>query len=153
MLDDDEVLQLARWASAIEEHYAQPMDMEWAKDGESGKLYIVQARPETVQSRKEAGTLKSYRLKEEGQRLVTGLSVGDSIATGKVCRLESPAQIDRFKEGGVLVTGMTDPDWVPIMKKPPPSSPTTAGVPATRPLLVANWVSPPLSARKARPVN
>ncbi|MDT8452660.1 MAG: phosphoenolpyruvate synthase [Gammaproteobacteria bacterium] len=117
VLDDEEVLQLARWASAIEEHYGQPMDMEWAKDGETGKLYIVQARPETVQSRKEAGTLKSYHLKEEGQRLVTGLSVGDSIATGKVCRLESPAQIDRFEEGGVLVTGMTDPDWVPIMKK------------------------------------
>lgn len=117
VLDDTEILQLARWASAIEEHYGQPMDMEWAKDGETGKLYIVQARPETVHSRKEAGTLKSYHLKEEGKRLVTGLSVGDSIATGKVCRLESPAQIDRFQEGGVLVTGMTDPDWVPIMKK------------------------------------
>ncbi len=117
VLDDDEVIQLAHWASAIEEHYGQPMDMEWAKDGETGKLYIVQARPETVQSRKEAGTLKSYHLKEKGQRLVTGLSVGDSIATGKVCRLESPAQIDRFEEGAVLVTRMTDPDWVPIMKK------------------------------------
>lgn len=117
VLSDDEVLQLARWACTIEAHYGQPMDMEWAKDGETGELYIVQARPETVQSRREAGTLKTYRLKKKGRRLVTGLAVGDSIATGKVCRLESPAQIDRFEEGAVLVTGMTDPDWVPIMKK------------------------------------
>jgi pyruvate, water dikinase len=117
VLNDDEILQLARWSCAIEEHYGQPMDMEWAKDGETGELYIVQARPETVQSRREAGTLKTYRLTKTGRRLVTGLAVGDSIAAGKVCRLESPAQIDRFREGAVLVTGMTDPDWVPIMKQ------------------------------------
>jgi pyruvate,water dikinase len=117
VLGDKEILQLARWACAIEVHYGQPMDMEWAKDGETGEIYVVQARPETVQSRKEAGTLKTYRLKNKGRRLVTGLAVGDSIAAGKVCRLESPAQIDRFEEGAVLVTGMTDPDWVPIMKK------------------------------------
>ncbi len=117
VLGDKEILQLARWACAIEAHYGQPMDMEWAKDGETGELYIVQARPETVQARREAGTLKTYRLKNKGRRLVTGLAVGDSIAAGKVCRLESPAQIDRFEEGAVLVTGMTDPDWVPIMKK------------------------------------
>ncbi len=117
VLKDEEILQLARWACAIEAHYGQPMDMEWAKDGETGKLYIVQARPETVQSQKEAGSLKSYRLKKKGRRLVTGLAVGDSIAAGKVCRLASAAQIARFKEGGVLVTGMTDPDWVPIMQK------------------------------------
>ncbi len=117
VLGDQEILELARWACAIEAHYGQPMDMEWAKDGESGELYIVQARPETVQSRKDAGTLKTYRLKKKGRRLVTGLAVGDSIAAGKVCRLESPAQIDRFEDGAVLVTKMTDPDWVPIMKK------------------------------------
>jgi len=117
VLTDDEVLQLARWACMIEAHYGQPMDMEWAKDGESGEIYIVQARPETVQSRREAVTLKTYRLKKKGRRLVTGLAVGDSIATGKVCRLGSPAEIDRFEEGAVLVTRMTDPDWVPIMKK------------------------------------
>lgn len=117
VLSDDEILQLARWACAIEAHYGQPMDMEWAKDGESGELYIVQARPETVQSRREAGTLKTYRLMKKGRRLVTGLAVGDSIAAGKVCRLKSAAEIGRFKEGAVLVTGMTDPDWVPIMKK------------------------------------
>ncbi len=117
VLGDKEILQLARWACAIEVHYGQPMDMEWAKDGETGEIYVVQARPETVQSRKEAGTLKTYRLKNKGRRLVTGLAVGDSIAAGKVCRLESPAQIDRFEDGAVLVTKMTDPDWVPIMKK------------------------------------
>jgi pyruvate,water dikinase len=117
VLNDDEVLQLARWACAIEAHYGQPMDMEWAKDGETGELFVVQARPETVQSRRDAGTLKTYKLKTPGHRLVTGLAVGDSIATGKVCRLESPAEIARFEEGAVLVTGMTDPDWVPIMKK------------------------------------
>ena len=117
VLDDGEILQLARWACAIEAHYGQPMDMEWAKDGGSGELYIVQARPETVQSRREAGSLKSYRLKKKGRRLVTGQAIGDSIAAGKVCRLASAAEIGRFKAGAVLVTGMTDPDWVPIMKK------------------------------------
>ncbi|MDX1374789.1 MAG: phosphoenolpyruvate synthase [Burkholderiales bacterium] len=117
VLSDDEVLQLARWASAIEAHYGQPMDMEWAKDGASGELTVVQARPETVQSRKAAGTLRTYRLKKKGRRLVSGLAIGDSIAAGKVCRLKSADEIDRFKEGGVLVTGMTDPDWVPIMKQ------------------------------------
>lgn len=117
VLDDDEVLTLARWARAIERHYGQPMDIEWAKDGETGELAIVQARPETVQSRKDVGTLKTYRLKTKGRRLVSGMAIGDSIATGSVCRLKSPAEIDRFKPGSVLVTGMTDPDWVPIMKK------------------------------------
>ena len=117
MLNDDEVLQLARWACAIEKHYGQPMDIEWAKDGESGELFIVQARPETVQSRKDAGTLKSYVLKSTGAKLVSGLAVGDSISTGKVCRLASAKDIDRFQDGAVLVTETTDPDWVPIMKK------------------------------------
>jgi pyruvate, water dikinase len=117
VLDDDEVLKLARWACAIEAHYGQPMDIEWAKDGETGELFIVQARPETVQSRKDVGTLKTYRLKNKGRKLVSGLAIGDSIAAGKVCRLKSAAEIDRFKPGGVLVTAMTDPDWVPIMKK------------------------------------
>ena len=117
VLDDDEVLRLARWACAIEAHYGQPMDIEWAKDGETGELAIVQARPETVQSRKDVGTLKTYRLTKKGRKLVSGLAVGDSIATGKVCRLKSAAEIAQFKPGGVLVTAMTDPDWVPIMKK------------------------------------
>lgn len=117
VLDDDEVLQLARWACTIEAHYGQPMDMEWAKDGITGELFIVQARPETVQSRRAADLLRSYRLKKKGRRLVSGLAVGDSIATGTVCRLASAADIDRFTDGAVLVTAMTDPDWVPIMKR------------------------------------
>ncbi|MGM0585966.1 MAG: phosphoenolpyruvate synthase [Pseudomonadota bacterium] len=117
VLSDDEVLQLARWAVAIEDHYGLPMDMEWAKDGESGALFIVQARPETVQSRKKAGALTSHRLKETGKRLVTGLAIGDAIASGKVLKLDSPDEIDRFEDGAVLVTGRTDPDWVPIMKR------------------------------------
>ena len=117
VLTDAEVLQLARWACAIEEHYGKPMDIEWAKDGDSGELFIVQARPETVQSRKDAGALKSYTLKRTGKRLVSGLAVGDSIATGKVCRLATANDIARFREGAVLVTETTDPDWVPVMKK------------------------------------
>ncbi|SDY48800.1 phosphoenolpyruvate synthase [Citreimonas salinaria] len=117
VLNDDEVLQLGRWAKAIEDHYGQPMDMEWAKDGETEELFVVQARPETVQSRKETGVLKAYSLNEEGRELVRGLAIGDSISTGKVLRLESPDEIERFEDGAVLVTGMTDPDWVPIMKK------------------------------------
>ena len=117
VLSDDEVLELGRWAAAIEAHYGQAMDMEWAKDGESGELFIVQARPETVQSLKQAGSLKTYSLKGKGRKLAEGLAVGDAIAAGKVQRLDSADQIERFEDGAVLVTGMTDPDWVPIMKK------------------------------------
>jgi pyruvate,water dikinase len=117
VLTDDEVLTLARWAVLIETHYGLPMDMEWAKDGETGELYIVQARPETVQSRREAGALKTYRLKNKGPLLVSGLAVGDAIGTGKVCRLDSAEEIERFETGAVLVTEITDPDWVPIMKR------------------------------------
>jgi pyruvate,water dikinase len=117
VLSDDEALQLARWACAIEAHYGQPMDMEWAKDGNTGELFVVQARPETVQSRKAAGKLRTYRLQKTGRRLVTGLAIGESIAAGKVCRLKGAEEIERFEEGAVLVTRITDPDWVPIMKK------------------------------------
>lgn len=117
MLADSEILQLARWACTIEEHYDTPMDMEWAKDGKTGELFIVQARPETVQSRKEASTLKAYRMKRKGRRLVSGLSIGGAIVAGKVCLIRSPAEIGRFEDGAVLVTETTDPDWVPIMKR------------------------------------
>ncbi len=117
VLSDEEVLRLARWAVAIERHYGLPMDMEWAKDGETGELFIVQARPETVQARREAGTLKAFTLRKPGRRLVSGLAIGDAISVGPVCRLESPSEIQRFDPGSVLVTGMTDPDWVPIMKR------------------------------------
>ncbi len=117
VLSDDEILHLARWATEIERHYGRPMDIEWAKDGETDELYIVQARPETVQSQRGSASLRSYRLQGSGKKLVSGLAVGASIATGKVCRLESADEIERFEKGGVLVTGMTDPDWVPIMKR------------------------------------
>jgi len=117
VLEDGEILQLARWAKAIEKHYDKPMDIEWAKDGQTGKIHIVQARPETVQSRKEASLLKAYRLKERGERLLTGLSIGDAIAAGKACKIKSAEQIERFEKGAILVTEMTDPDWVPIMKQ------------------------------------
>mgnify|MGYP006284256155 CR=1 FL=1 len=117
VLEDDEILQLARWAATIEDHYGKPMDIEWAKDGPSGELYIVQARPETVQSQKAAGRLKKYRLKEDGRRLVSGLAIGQAIAAGKVNVVLSAEQIEDFEPGSVLVTEMTDPDWVPIMKQ------------------------------------
>jgi pyruvate,water dikinase len=117
VLKDDELLTLARWAVAIESHYARPMDIEWAKDGETGELFVVQARPETVQSRREAASLKTYTLKQRGERLLTGLAIGDAIATGAVCRLKSPAEIAKFKAGAILVTETTDPDWMPIMKR------------------------------------
>jgi len=117
VLDDDEILLLARWASAIERHYEKPMDMEWAKDGLDGRLYILQARPETVQSRKEADTLKTYSLKEHGEKILSGVSIGQAIAAGKALRIKSAEEIERFEDGSVLVTEMTDPDWVPVMKR------------------------------------
>lgn len=117
VLNDQEIVTLARWACIIEEHYGYPMDMEWAKDGESGKMFIVQARPETVQSRRELSVFKTYRIKSKGRMLVSGLSIGDAVAKGRVCVIESPREIDRFVDGAVLVTRTTDPDWVPIMKR------------------------------------
>lgn len=117
VLGDDEILDLARQAVTIETHYGQPMDMEWAKDGETGELFIVQARPETVQSRVKAAVMKSYTVTRKGPVLATGLSVGSAVATGRVCLIESPKEIDRFIDGSILVTSTTDPDWVPIMKR------------------------------------
>jgi pyruvate,water dikinase len=117
VLADEEILKLARWACAIEEHYQRPMDIEWAKDGQTGELFIVQARPETVQSRKSAAAMHSYTLKEEGTVLVTGISIGEAIAAGRVCRLKSAHDIADFVDGSILVTEMTDPDWVPIMRR------------------------------------
>ncbi|MDJ0596119.1 MAG: phosphoenolpyruvate synthase [Pleurocapsa sp. MO_226.B13] len=117
VLSDAEILQLARWAVTIESHYGKPMDIEWAKDGDTGELYIVQARPETVQSQKSASSLKTYKLKERGQEILAGLSIGDAIASGQVCRVKSSQDIDKVKDNSILVTEMTDPDWVPIMKR------------------------------------
>ena len=117
VLSDADILQLARWAVAIEKHYDKPMDMEWARDGRLNELFIIQARPETVQSQKKSSTLKTYSLKEKGRRIVEGLAIGQAVATGKAQAIKSPDQIDRFEDDAILITGMTDPDWVPIMKR------------------------------------
>ncbi len=117
VLADGEILELAHWACLIEDHYGRAMDMEWAKDGESGKLFIVQARPETVQSRKGTAAFLSYKIKSKGRKIVSGLSIGGAIVAGPVRRIESPREIAQFTDGSILVTAMTDPDWVPIMKR------------------------------------
>ncbi|ACK72340.1 phosphoenolpyruvate synthase [Gloeothece citriformis PCC 7424] len=117
VLENEDILQLARWACVIESHYEKPMDMEWAKDGETGDLYIVQARPETVQSQKISDSFETYRLKEKGNKLLEGLSIGDAIAAGKVCCIKSVKDIDQVEDNCILVTEMTDPDWVPVMKQ------------------------------------
>ncbi|MDP2812466.1 MAG: phosphoenolpyruvate synthase [bacterium] len=115
-LKDSEVLQLAKWAVEIEKHYHKPMDMEWAKDGKSGKLFIVQARPETVRSQDDANKLKEYSLKSSGTIVTSGASVGNKIGQGKARVIKDVKGIRQFKKGEVLVTEMTDPDWEPIMK-------------------------------------
>ena len=117
VLTDADILQLARWGASIEAHYGQAMDIEWAKDGETGEMFIVQARPETVQSQLEAATLRHYSLTETSDVLVTGAAIGDAIATGPVCRLDDSSDLESFVDGGILVTEMTDPDWVPLMKR------------------------------------
>jgi pyruvate,water dikinase len=121
-LSDDEILNLARWACIIEDHYSEkkghycPMDIEWAKDGRTGELFIVQARPETVQSQKALDVLETYRLKKHGTVLATGRSVGEKIGQGPVRVIKSVANLRDFHAGEVLVTDKTDPDWEPIMK-------------------------------------
>ena len=115
-LTDREVLKLARWACVVEDHYVKPMDMEWAKDGVTGKLYIVQARPETVQSRRDPNVLEEYVMSGHGRVLVTGTPVGSKIGAGKARVIRTVSGIHQFKPGEVLVTEITDPDWEPIMK-------------------------------------
>ncbi len=116
-LSDAEAVELARYAKIIEAHYGVAMDMEWAKDGKTGDLFIVQARPETVQSRKSGAVFQSFNVTPAGKLMVQGLSVGDAAAMGRVCLIRSAQEIDRFVDGSVLVTSTTDPDWVPIMKR------------------------------------
>jgi len=116
-LTDEEVEALARQAVIIEQHYGRPMDIEWAKDGIDGKLYIVQARPETVQSNRTGQALERYALKGKSQVLVEGRAIGQKIGTGVARVLNSIAEMDQVQPGDVLVTDMTDPDWEPIMKR------------------------------------
>jgi len=118
VLSDGEILQLARWAVVIERHYGRPMDIEWAKDGETGDLAIVQARPETVQSISGSAPLKVYRLKGKRPRpLISGAAIGQAIAAGPVCGIKTADEISRFRPNSILVTEVTDPDWVPIMRQ------------------------------------
>ncbi|MCA3322198.1 MAG: phosphoenolpyruvate synthase [Roseomonas sp.] len=117
VLESAEILQLARWAVAVEQHYGRPMDLEWAKDGETGALFIVQARPETVQARR-TGMLRNWRLKDRRARpILTGAAVGEAIATAEACVIRGAEDIARFRDGAILVTEATDPDWVPIMRR------------------------------------
>lgn len=121
-LTDKEVFQLAKWSMDVEDHYSKksgrwtPMDLEWAKDGQTGELYIVQARPETVQSRKNRNIVEEYQLLQKGKVLATGKSVGNKIAQGTAHVIKNASEINQFKPGEVLITEMTDPDWVPIMR-------------------------------------
>lgn len=122
-LTDDEVLQLARWGVAIEEHYSRragqfrPMDVEWAKDGSTGRLFVLQARPETVQAVKDTSVLEVYRLAARGEVMVEGRAVGAKIGRGPARVIRDVHDMEQFGDGEVLVTEMTDPDWVPIMKR------------------------------------
>jgi pyruvate,water dikinase len=116
VLSDDEILVLAKWASVIEEHYDLPTDIEWAKDGVTGELFIVQARPETVHSQMDLASLRTYVLEEKGKLLLKGEAVGTKIGQGEVNVIGRSTEIYKFKKGQVLVTDMTDPDWEPIMK-------------------------------------
>lgn len=116
-LSDAEVTELAKQALIIEKHYQRPMDIEWAKDGDDGKLYIVQARPETVKSRTSANVMERYLLKETGTVLVEGRAIGQKIGAGKVRVINDIAEMDKVQPGDVLVSDMTDPDWEPIMKR------------------------------------
>ena len=122
-LGDDDILALAKWGCAIEAHYSRvrgvptPMDIEWAKDGRTGELFVVQARPETVHSRAAAGVVEHYRLRSRGRVLASGRSIGARIAAGAVRVIPTASDLARFQAGEVLVTDKTDPDWEPIMKK------------------------------------
>jgi pyruvate,water dikinase len=123
VLDDDEILRLAGWASVVEDHYSRihgaptPMDMEWAKDGESGELFLVQARPETVHAQRSGTVLERHHLDGTGDVLVTGRAVGDRIGKGPARLVRSARDLDQLRPGEVLVTEMTDPDWEPVLKR------------------------------------
>ena len=117
VLSDQEILTLSRWACVIEQHYGQPMDIEWAKDGVTSEVFVVQARPETVESRREASAVKTWHIKKTGRKILSGVSIGEAVAAGKVCIIESPRDMERFVDGAILVTQTTDPDWVPVMRR------------------------------------
>ncbi|MDD5144885.1 MAG: phosphoenolpyruvate synthase [Candidatus Pacebacteria bacterium] len=115
-LNEEEVLTLAKWALIIEEHYGNAQDIEWAKDGKSGKLFIVQSRPETVHASEIGNFYEEYSVKADKAPVLTGIAIGNKIGAGKINIIPNVAQINKFKKGEILVTRMTDPDWVPIMR-------------------------------------
>jgi pyruvate,water dikinase len=117
VLSDDEVLTLGRWAARIEAHYGMPMDIEWAKDGHTGELFIVQARPETVEARRISAGLTSVVLRNPPAPVLSGIGVGRGVATGPVRIIDGPEAMAAFRAGEILVAGMTDPDWVPLMRR------------------------------------
>ncbi|MGA8862691.1 MAG: phosphoenolpyruvate synthase [Gallionella sp.] len=116
-INDAEVEELGRYALAIEQHYGRAMDIEWGKDGVDGKLYILQARPETVRTRDKLETLRRYRIKQPGTVRVSGRAIGQRIGSGRVCLIAHASEMSKVQAGDVLVTDMTDPDWEPIMKR------------------------------------
>lgn len=116
VLSDKDILKLAKWSLLIEKHYKMPQDIEWAKDGVTGELFIVQSRPETVQSQKERNIIYDYRLKRRGRLLTEGISVGTKIGQGAAKIIRDPKEMKKFKPGQVLVTRITDPDWEPLMR-------------------------------------
>ncbi|HMW51997.1 MAG TPA: phosphoenolpyruvate synthase, partial [Rhodocyclaceae bacterium] len=116
-LTDEDVLELARYATIIEQHYGRPMDIEWGKSGDDGKLYILQARPETVKSQQSGHVMEKYRLKQYGKSLTHGRAIGQKIGAGPVRVVKDASEMERVKAGDVLVTDMTDPNWEPVMKR------------------------------------
>ena len=156
-ITDDEVLTLADYAIAIEDHYSakaghwRPMDIEWAKDGLDGELYIVQARPETVASQRKGTVLESYTLKQKGTIIASGRAVGSRIGSGCVRVIKDAHHLADFKPGEVLVADTTTPDWEPVMKTPRRSSPIAADAPATPRSSRANSASRRWSAPSTRP--
>ncbi|MGD9521931.1 MAG: phosphoenolpyruvate synthase, partial [Tepidiphilus sp.] len=116
-LEDADILELARYAVIIERHYGRPMDIEWGKDGIDGKIYILQARPETVKSQESGRVMEKYRLKQHGKALVHGRAIGQKVGVGPVRIVTDPSQMERVQPGDVLVTDMTDPNWEPVMKR------------------------------------
>ena len=117
VLNDDEIIQLGHWANSIEKHYQKPMDIEWAKDGKSGELFIIQARPETVHSQKDNANFRQYHLESTGKEIIHGLAIGEGISIAKAQIIRSVKDMGKFVPGSILVTVTTDPDWLPRMKK------------------------------------
>jgi pyruvate,water dikinase len=117
VISDDEALQLARWAARIEAHYGKPMDIEWAKDGATGELFILQARPETVQAARSGTELQIYHLREKGDTLVSGAAIGTAVASGRARIIRGAADLKAFRDGEIIVAEATSPDWLPAMKR------------------------------------